>query len=128
MSVGDRLAPVRKLHSGLEEALLFDTAFVSSKALEKLPNAAILTEIGVILGTLIKKLKAIADQLAKALEEADSAVASTKAQWDEKRKVIEALMRSSCGIFRNRISMEPSSSFCESRLKNFARCGRRKRS
>ena len=90
VSVGDRLAPVRKLHSGLEEALLFDTAFVSPRALEKLPNAAILTEVGVILGTLSKKLKAIADQLAKALEEADSAVASTKAQWDEKRKVIEA--------------------------------------
>ena len=48
--------------SELVESLPLHTAFVSKKALEGLPNAAILTEIGTILGSFSTKLKAIADQ------------------------------------------------------------------
>jgi hypothetical protein len=73
----------------LLEILALDAAFVSPKALEGLPNAAILAEIGKTLGTLSAKLKIVADQLAKVLAEADTSVAGTKAGWDEKRKVIE---------------------------------------
>jgi predicted ATPase len=88
-NLAERLDPVRALHSDLVEALPVDAAFVSPKALEGLPNSAILAEIGTILGTLSTKLKALADQLAKALAEADRAVAGTEARWEEKRKVIE---------------------------------------
>jgi len=88
-NVAERLEPVRAVHSELKEALPLDAAFVSAKALEGLPNATILTEIGTILETLSTKLKAVANQLAKALTEADSAVTGTKARWEEKRKVIE---------------------------------------
>jgi hypothetical protein len=83
------LEPVRALHADLLEILALDAAFVSPKALEGLPNAAILAEIGKTLGTLSAKLKIVADQLAKVLAEADTSVAGTKAGWDEKRKVIE---------------------------------------
>ena len=86
---GERLDPVRALQSELLGMLPLDAAFVSPKALEGLPNANILTEIGVSLGTLSTKLKVIADDLAKALAEADSAVARTKARWEEKRKTVE---------------------------------------
>jgi ABC-type lipoprotein export system ATPase subunit len=88
-NVGERLEPIRALHDELVEALTLDAAFVSPKALEGLPNAAILAEIGTILGALSTKLKAIAEQFAKALAEADSAVASTKGRWEQKREIIE---------------------------------------
>jgi len=88
-SVAERIDPIRTLHNELVSALPLDGAFVSSKALEGLPNAVILAEIGTILATLSTKLKAVADQLAKALAEADSSVAGTKGRWEEKRKVIE---------------------------------------
>ena len=85
----ERLEPVRALHNELLEALPLDSAFASQKALEGLPNAAILVEIETILGKLSTKVKAAADQLAKALAEADSSAAGVKARWDVKRKVIE---------------------------------------
>jgi len=90
-TVSDRLDPVRALHTELVESLPLDAAFVSKKALDGLPNAAILAEIGTILGSLSTKLKVITDQLDKALAEADSAVAGTKSRWEEKRKVIEEI-------------------------------------
>jgi len=88
-NVAERLEPVRTLRSDLVEGLPLDTAFVSPKALEGLPNAAILAEIETILGTLSTKLQAVARQLAKLLADADSALAKTKATWTERRKVIE---------------------------------------
>ena len=88
-NAGERLDPVRTLQSELLGMLPLDAVFVSPKALEGLPNARILAEIDGIVGTLSTKLKAIADDLAKALAEADSAVAGTKARWDEKRQTVE---------------------------------------
>ena len=85
----EHLDPVRALQSELLGMLPLDAAFVSPKALEGLPNAKILAEIGGSVGTLSTKLKAIADDLAKALAEADSAVAGTKVRWEEKRKTVE---------------------------------------
>lgn len=88
-NVNERLDPIRSYQEEIIESLPIDTAFVSDKALEELPNATILAEIGKILADLSKKLDAIADQLAMALKEADDSVAATKARWEEKRKVIE---------------------------------------
>ncbi len=88
-NAGERLDPVRALQSELLGMLPLDAAFVSPKALEGLPNAELLTEISESLGTLSTKLKAIADDLAKSLAEADSAVAGTRARWEEKRKTVE---------------------------------------
>lgn len=88
-NVAERMEPMHTLQREFREALPLDSAFVSSKGLDGLPNAAILVEIGAILGTLSTKLKAVAEQFAKALTEADTAVKGTKGRWDEKRKVIE---------------------------------------
>ena len=88
-NVTERLDPIRSYHEEIIEALPLDTAFVSEKALEGLPNATILAELGKILDNLSKKLKTIADQIAKALTDADDSVAVIKTRWEEKRKVIE---------------------------------------
>lgn len=63
--------------------------FVSAKALEGLPNAAILVEIETYFATLNTKLKAIADQLGLLLAETDTAVSKTRERWNEKRALIE---------------------------------------
>jgi DNA repair ATPase RecN len=89
VNVSERLEPIRALRNDLIGGLPLDTAFVSLKALEGLPNAAILAEIENILATLSTKLKATADHLANLLAETDTAIAGTKARWAEKRKVIE---------------------------------------
>lgn len=88
-NVGERLEPLRALHAELVESVPLDIAFVSAKALEALPNGVLLAEIEPILGALSKKLKTIADQMAKALVETDGSVAAVKARWDEKRKIVE---------------------------------------
>ncbi len=88
-NVRERLDPVRALYSELSAILPVDAAFVAPRALEGLPNAELLAEIAVFLGTLSTKLKTIADQLEKALAEADGAVAGAEARWEEKRKTVE---------------------------------------
>lgn len=88
-TVTERLDPILTLLGELAEALPLDVAFVSPKALEGLPNAAILVEIGTILVTLSTKLKAVEGQIAKALDEADRAVGGTRSRWEEKRKAVE---------------------------------------
>jgi len=88
-SVGERLEPIRTLHGDLVEGLPIDSAFVSPKALDGLPNAAILSEIKGILDNLSTKLQAAAAQMAKLLSDADKAIADTKGRWGERRKAIE---------------------------------------
>ena len=88
-SVGERLEPIRMLHIELAEGLPIDTAFVSGKALEGLPNADILAEIKKTFETLSTRLKAVGDQLAEALSEADREITDTKSRWNERRKAIE---------------------------------------
>ncbi|MGO8786868.1 MAG: TrlF family AAA-like ATPase [Terriglobia bacterium] len=87
--VDERLDPIRTLHKDMAEGLPLDAAFVSPKALEGLPNAAILAEIESILGALSANLRSEADQIAKLLADADIALANTKARWSERRKIIE---------------------------------------
>ena len=88
-NLDERLDQYRTLHNELTEGLPVDTAFVSSKALEGLPNADILSEIEKILGTLSTNLKAVGEQFAKALGEADRAIAETKSRWNERKTAIE---------------------------------------
>ena len=89
VNVAERLEPMRSLRNELAEGLPLDTAFVSPKALEGLPNAAILAEAETILATLSTKLKVTADHLANLLTETDNALAGTKGRWAEKQKAIE---------------------------------------
>lgn len=89
-NVNERLEPIRALHNELVEGLPIDTAFVSRKALEGLPNAEVLVGIEKTLGSLSERLKAVAKEFAEALREADEGIADTKSRWGERRKSIEA--------------------------------------
>jgi len=88
-NVSERLDPIRALHRDLVEGLPLDSAFVSRKALEGLPNAAILSEIKGTLDTLSTKLRALALELALLLAEADKDIADTQDRWGERRNAIE---------------------------------------
>jgi hypothetical protein len=88
-NVAERLDPIRGYHEEIIDALPLDSAFVSDKALEGLPNAAILADIGKVFDRLSGKITLIADQLLEALNEADTSIGAIRARWDEKRKVIE---------------------------------------
>ena len=88
-NLNERLDQYRALHNELADGLPFDMAFVSSKALEGLPNADILSEIEGILGTLSEKLETLAEQFGKALAEADRAIAETNSRWNERKAAIE---------------------------------------
>jgi len=89
-NVQERMEPFRTLHEELVESLPIDAAFVSQKALEGLPNADVLGEIEKTLGVLSDRLKALANEYAKALKEADNAGADTRSLWDKRHKSIEA--------------------------------------
>ena len=88
-NLDERLDQYRTLHNELTEELPVDTVFVSSKALEGLPNANILSEIEGILGTLSRNLKTVGEQFDKALAEADRAIVETKSRWNEHKTTIE---------------------------------------
>lgn len=88
-NLDERLDQYRSLHNELTEGLPVDTAFVSGKALEGLPNADILSEIEGSLGTLSRNLKTVGEQFGKALAEADRAIAETKSRWNERKTAIE---------------------------------------
>ncbi len=88
-SVNERLGQYRTLHNELADGLPIDTAFVSSKALEGLPNADIISEIDGILGTLSKKLEKVGEQFGTALAEADRTIAEAKSRWSGRKTAIE---------------------------------------
>ena len=88
-NLDERLDQYRTLRNGLTEGLPVDTAFVSSKALEGLPNADILSGIEKILGVLSTNLKAVGEQFDKVLSEADHAIVDTKSHWTERKAAIE---------------------------------------
>lgn len=90
-NVGERLEPLREIHKDLLEGFPLDTAFVSPKALEGLPNAELLGVLHRIFDALSGKIKNVADQLGQALRDADAAIATTKGDWDIRRKGIEEI-------------------------------------
>lgn len=89
VNLDERLDQYRVLHNELGEGLPVDTAFVSTKALEALPNVDILAEIEGILGTLSTKLETLGKQFGEALAEADHAITETKSRWNERKTAIE---------------------------------------
>ncbi len=88
-SLSERLEQYRSIKKELFDGLPVDTAFVSDRALEALPNADILKNITRILQLLDTKLVAVEDQFEKALDEADRAVDETATRWKERRTAIE---------------------------------------
>lgn len=85
----ERLEQYRTLQIELGENLPIDTAFVSAKALEGLPNADILSENAKILLLLNERLEGVGKQLANALAEAERGIEAMKLRWKERRAASE---------------------------------------
>ena len=88
-SLNDRLEKFQILHSEFVDVLPIDSTFVSSKAVEGLPNAEILCEIKNVLDTLSTRLINAASQFEEAVREAETLIAGTKNGWSIRRREVE---------------------------------------
>jgi len=88
-SLDQRIDQYKNLHSEIVEMTPFDTAFISSKALEGLPNADILSSIEKMLVDVGRKLNMLGDQFGEVLEETISAIADAKLHWNQRKINIE---------------------------------------
>ncbi|WP_448101790.1 TrlF family AAA-like ATPase [Luteibacter jiangsuensis] len=86
----ERLAPIIVLQHELTDLLPVDTAFLSAKALEGLPNSAILQEGVGVLDRLAAQIRASTQQIQKALGAADSELSELRGKWELKRQAVEA--------------------------------------
>ena len=121
-NLGERLDQYRTLHNELTEGLPVDTAFVSSKALEGLPNSDILSEIERLLRALSTKLETLGEQFRQGScrnRSSDCAdqIALERAQDRNRRN----LRKSSCANSRNRRSTARNSSSFASKSRSYAR-------
>lgn len=88
-TLAERIAPVAEVRKALSELLPIDTAFLSAKALEGLPNCAMLIEGAAILDRVTNSLQAITGQIGQTISQADGELASLRVRWDERKQVAE---------------------------------------
>ncbi len=89
-TIKERLAPVAALRQELADLLPIDTAFLSTKALDGLPNGAILAAGVGILDRIAAQVHGCAEQMEKAIGTAESELSSLRGRWDEKKQAVEA--------------------------------------
>lgn len=89
-TIKERLDPVSTLRQDLAGLLPIDTAFLSAKALEGLPNSAMLIEGAAILGQVTTQLQAIAGQIEQTLSVANADLSALRNRWDERKQAVEA--------------------------------------
>jgi hypothetical protein len=89
-TIKERLAPIAVLRQELADLVPIDTAFLSTKALDGLPNGAILAEGVGILDRLAAQVRGCAEQMEKALGTADGELSALRGKWDEKKQAVEA--------------------------------------
>lgn len=86
----ERLAPMRTVREELAGSLPLDTAFLTPKALEGLPNADVLGEAEAIFARLSLQLQAVAGQFEASLKTADSELGAMRQRWEVRRRAVEA--------------------------------------
>jgi len=93
-TAGERLDPVRSAYQELAGALSIDTAFVSSKAVEGLPNAELLTQAEGILNRLTERLQLAAQQIAGDIATTEKELATLRANWSLRKDSAESRYQS----------------------------------
>ena len=88
-TIKERLAPVSIVGQELAGLLPIDTAFLSAKSLEGLPNSDILSCGAIILNRTTDQLKAIAEQIDRTLTDADADMSPLRARWEERKQAVE---------------------------------------
>jgi len=86
----DRLTPFRELHERLREEIPIDRAFLSAKALEELPGREILGAASQVLEQLTRDLEIVAEQMSKAIKQAESGLAAVGVRWEERKTSVLA--------------------------------------
>lgn len=89
-TIKERLAPISTVRQELGSLLPIDTAFLSAKALEGLPNSAMLAEGAAILDKVTAQLQNLAGQIEQTVSAADGELAALRSRWDERRQIADA--------------------------------------
>jgi energy-coupling factor transporter ATP-binding protein EcfA2 len=89
-SIPERLAPFREFLESLKREIPIDRAFLSAKALEDLPGKAILEPVNEVFVQLDRDLDRISKELEQALQRADQGVAVVRAEWEIRKKEVQA--------------------------------------
>ncbi len=89
-SIPDRLAPFRESLDSLKREIPIDRVFLSAKALEDLPGKEILSRANEIFAQLDRDLEGVAKGLEHALQRADQGVAEVRAEWETRKKDVQA--------------------------------------
>lgn len=89
-SIPERLAPFRDCLENLKQELPIDRTFLSTKALEDLPGKEILSRANEVLVQLEGELKKVVTNLEQALGRADKAFDSIRAEWETRKKEVQA--------------------------------------
>ena len=86
----ERLLPIHNAWLELTGLLPIDTAFLSAKALEGLPNSDLLIECAVILDQASKQFDDVAHKLVKLMESADIELSALRARWEVRQQAVDA--------------------------------------
>lgn len=89
-TIKERLAPVTTLRQDLAGLLPIDKAFLSAKALEGLPNIALLIKGADILDQVTTQLQAIAGQIDQTLCVSNADLSALRSLWDDRKQAVEA--------------------------------------
>jgi DNA repair ATPase RecN len=89
-SIPERLAPFRECLESLKREIPIDRVFLSAKALEDLPGKEILARTNDVFAQLDRDLERVAKDLEQALQRADQGVAAVRAEWETRKKDVQA--------------------------------------
>jgi DNA repair ATPase RecN len=89
-SIPERLAPFRECQESLKREIPIDRVFLSAKALEDLPGKEILSRANEVFAQLDRDLERVAKDLEQALQRADQGVAAVRAEWETRKKDVQA--------------------------------------
>lgn len=89
-SIPERLAPFRECLESLNREIPIDRVFLSAKALEDLPGKEILSRANEVFAQLDRDLERVAKDLEQALRRVDQGVATVRAEWDARKKDVQA--------------------------------------
>lgn len=88
-SLSDRIEPFTHARDNLNELLPIDVAFLSEKALQEMPNAALLQGGQKILDRLSSEVQEAVQRLDDAIATASKGIAEISDEWDERRKKVD---------------------------------------
>lgn len=88
-TIRERLGPILILRQELAGLIPIDTAFLSAKALEGLPNSAMLGDGAATLYRVTVQLQAVSGQIDQCLSGADTELSALRSRWDERKQAVE---------------------------------------